>query len=83
MALQPPYKQQVLHYLVLQAVFSRGILKKFQRVVHFLGLKVRGTAATERQTEAVTQRVSGWLGELNSPQTMPIQVPIRVYDLLL
>lgn len=63
--LYPPHKQEILHYLVLQATLSGGMLEKFQRVLHFLGLIVGRAAFAKSQTETVAQCIASRLGELN------------------
>ena len=38
--LLPPYKQEILDYLVLKSILSRGILQEFKRFRYSLGLEV-------------------------------------------
>ena len=45
--LLPPYKQEILDYLVFQSVLSRSILQELKRICDPFGLEVSGRASAE------------------------------------
>ena len=63
---------------MLETILARRILQKLDCIAYPLGIEIGSGAFAKSQAETVAQRVAGGLGELDSPQTVSVQVSIRV-----